>query len=154
MKRYEIVKNYVYSQYAKIYNNTIRIEALSHTSQVDTCATMLAMARNLDVELCKIIALLHDFGQFTQNCPHAEHARIGSILASKYLIETELFTQEEIDNISYAISQHSKKADYDNPFCECIKDADLLARFFSNPTMELNATKKQRLLNACADLGN
>lgn len=153
MNKYETVKDYVYSQYAKINLESLRIEAISHTSQVDLCITQLAMARDIDIETAKICALLHDFAQFTKNCSHAEHARIGSIVASKYLEETGLFTQEEMDHIAYAIGQHShKKAYNDPPLCECLKDADLMARFFVDPKMELSGTKKQRLLDACADL--
>lgn len=44
MNKYETVKDYVYSQYAKINLESLRIEAISHTSQVDLCITQLAMA--------------------------------------------------------------------------------------------------------------
>ncbi len=152
LKRYQVVKDYVYSEYAKIYNESIRIAAITHTSSVDTCITLLSMTRNEDLELAKVAALLHDFAQYKQNCSHDEHARLSSIMASNYLAETKLFKQGEIDDIAYAIAQHSKKEEYHSPLAELLKDADLLARFFENPYMELQGRKKQRLLDACADL--
>lgn len=152
LQRYEQVKDYVYTKYTKIYNEPLRQEALTHTAQVDTCITILAMARNQNVEIAKIIALFHDFAQFTQNCSHDEHARLSSILANRYLTETGLFKTKEIDDICYAIAQHGHKEQYDSPYCELIKDADILARFFTDPTMELDHKRKQRLLDACDDI--
>lgn len=152
LQRYEIIKDYVYTKYTKIYNETLRQEALTHTAQVDTCITLLAMSRGKDIEMAKIIALFHDFAQFTQNCKHEEHARLSSILANKYLTETGLFKTNEIDDICFAIAQHSQKNVYDSPYCELIKDADIMARFFTDPTMELKGNRKQRLLDACDDI--
>ena len=35
LERYEKVKEYVYSQYAKIYNEDLKVSALTHTASVD-----------------------------------------------------------------------------------------------------------------------
>ena len=48
----------------------------------------------------------------------------------------------------------AKKEIYDSPLCELLKDADVLARFLENPDMELKGIRKQRLLDACADIQN
>lgn len=153
MQRYEMIKDIVYTKYAKIYNETIRIEAISHTSQVDAFASLLAMKRNLDIEICKIIALLHDYAQYTQNCSHASHARIGAQLAYKTLLDTNQFSQDEIDAICTAISNHSSKERKDSDFSECIKDADLMARYFADPNRSFDKIKKERLQKAGAQLG-
>ncbi|MGI6510846.1 MAG: HD domain-containing protein [Catenisphaera adipataccumulans] len=150
--RYETVREYVYGEYSKIGSRAFRVAAITHTSAVDTCITLLAMSRNSKIEKAKIAALLHDFAQYTQNCAHSEHARLSSILAHKYLSSTHLFKVYEIDDICYAIAQHSHKESYDSPLCELLKDADIMARFLENPNMELTGIKKQRLLDACADL--
>lgn len=152
MHRYQIVKDYVYTEYSKINNTSMRVAALTHTAQVDSCITLLAMVRNQNIETAKVAAIFHDFAQYTQNCPHKDHARLSSILASRYLNESDLFEVSEIDDICFAIAQHSKKELFDSPICELLKDADLLARFLENPNMELHGIKKQRLLDACADL--
>ena len=47
---------------------------------------------------------------------------------------------------------HSKKDSFDSPLCEALKDADVLARFLENPEKEITGMKRQRLLNACADI--
>ena len=41
---------------------------------------------------------------------------------------------------------------FDSPLCEALKDADVLARFLENPEKEITGMKRQRLLNACADI--
>ena len=153
MQRYEMIKDIVYSNYAKIFNESIRIEAIAHTCQVDSFSSLLATKRKLDLETCKIIALLHDYAQFTQNCSHAIHAKMGAKLAYALLSETKSFSQEEIDGICYAIHQHSLKNQKDNALCECIKDADLMARYFAHPDLKIEGIKKQRLQNVCAELG-
>ena len=38
------------------------------------------------------------------------------------------------------------------PLCDALKDADVLARFLENPEKEITGMKRQRLLNACADI--
>lgn len=154
MNRYEIVKDYVYSQYAKIQYEPLRIAAISHTSQVDVCVTFLSISRGIKPEKAKIAALLHDYAQYMDNCPHNKHASLSSIYAHKYLTETKMFKVNEIDDICFAIGQHSKKEIYDSPLCELLKDADILARFLENPNMELKGIKKQRVLDACADIQN
>lgn len=154
MNRYEIVKDFVYSKYAKITYEPLRIAAITHTSGVDTCITFLAISRGIKPEKAKIAALLHDYAQFVENCPHAQHASLSSIFAHKYLKETGLFKVNEIDDICFAISEHSKKDQYDSPLCELLKDADVLARFLENPDQELTGIRKQRLLDAFADIND
>lgn len=154
LHRYLTIKDYVYSKYSGIYNEPLRIAAVAHTAQVDVCITQLALARNENIELAKIAAVFHDFAQYTENCAHDEHARLSSILASRYLLETKLFKTSEIDDIAFAIAQHSKKDMYDSPLAELLKDADVLARFFEDPTKPLAGKRKQRLLDAVADISH
>jgi len=152
MERYQRIKDHVYGKFNAIYNEILRANAMTHTNAVDNFITFLAISRNLNLELCKICALFHDFSQYTQNCPHSEHARMSAIYAHNFLSETNLFKISEIDEICYAISQHSKKGQYDSPLCEALKDADVLAHFLEDPTKQFEGIKRERLLNACADL--
>lgn len=153
MERYEKVKSYVYSKYAKIAYEPIRTAAYTHTAMVDASITLIAMARNIRLERAKIAAIFHDFAQFVDNCPHARHAELSSIYCHNYLESTNEFQMIEIDDICFAISQHSKKDEYDNALCEALKDADIMARFLENPDKELTGVKKDRLLKACQDIG-
>lgn len=152
MHRYQVVKEYVYDQFANIYNNTLKINALTHTATVDSCITFLAIARGQKTERAKIAALFHDFAQYIDNCPRDEHAKLSSLHAHNYLVSTNLFSTIEVDDICYAISQHSCKNIVDSPLCELLKDADILARFLEDPKHPFNKIEKQRLLNACADI--
>lgn len=144
MQRYEIVKDYVYSQYLKIYNTAIKQHAIVHTAMVDSNAALLAIKRNQDVELAKIAALLHDYAQFVENCPHSKHAQLSAEFAQKYLSETGLFSDEEIQMVSEAIRLHSNKDQIDSKFCEIIKDADVMARFLEDPDSKMSPSKEMR----------
>lgn len=152
MKRYEIVKEYVYDEFNKIYNVPLKTKAFTHTNSVDNCITLLAISRNMDVECAKIAALFHDYAQFVDNCPHSQHAKLSSLHAHNYLDSLHLFKVFEIDDICFAIGEHSKKNQYDSPMCELLKDADVLASFLEDPTQEFTGIKKQRLLDAVSDL--
>ncbi|MDD7281590.1 HD domain-containing protein [Floccifex sp.] len=152
MKKYEVVKEYVYSQFSKISYEPLQSAAYTHTAMVDSCITLLAISRNVRVERAKICALFHDYAQFVDNCPHKEHAKLSSLYCSKFLKETNLFKINEIDDICYAIRTHSKKDRYDSPLCEVLKDADVLARFLENPEAPLNDIEKERLMKAMQDI--
>lgn len=108
MQRYEKARSYVYSRYSKIYNDTIHERAFTHTSSVDNFMTLLAISRSLPIEIAKIAALFHDYATFAHNCPSKDHARLSSLHAYHYLSETQEFSTNEIDEICYAIAQHSK----------------------------------------------
>ena len=60
LERYEKVKEYVYSQYAKIYNEDLKVAALTHTASVDLSITFIAMARGTNLERAKVAAIFHD----------------------------------------------------------------------------------------------
>lgn len=153
MDRYEKVKDYVYSQYGKISYEPMRTAAYTHTAMVDASITLIAMARNIRLERAKIAAIFHDYAQFVDNCPHSRHAELSSIYCHNYLEQTGDFKMIEIDDICFAISQHSKKDEYDNALCEALKDADVLARFLEHPDKEITGVKKERLLKASSDIG-
>ncbi|MGN1276902.1 MAG: HD domain-containing protein [Floccifex sp.] len=152
MQKYEVVKDYVYSQFAKISYEPLKTAAYTHTAMVDASITLLAISRNIRVERAKICALLHDYAQFVDNCPHDQHAKLSSLYAYKYLKSTELFKVNEIDDICFAIQMHSHKEQFDSPLCEVLKDADVLARFLENPEKKLSDIETKRLLKATSDI--
>lgn len=154
LNRYETVKAYVYEQYARIANESLRIAAITHTSMVDTCITLLAITRSIPLERAKIAALFHDYAQYVDNCKHSEHARLSSLYAHQYLAQTKNYKVIEIDDICFAIAQHSRKDQFDSPLCECLKDADILARFLEDPTKPLTGIRKQRLIDSLADIND
>ena len=152
LTRYEKAKAFVYERFAKIHNEPLRIAAISHTAMVDSCVTLLAITRSISVEKAKIAALFHDYAQYIDNCAHSEHARLSSLHAHQYLSQSKEFKVYEIDDICFAIAQHSKKELFDSPLCELLKDADILARFLENPDKPPTGIKRQRLIDALADI--
>ena len=46
----------------------------------------------------------------------------------------------------------SKKELFDSPLCELLKDADILARFLENPDKPPTGIRRQRLIDALADI--
>ena len=152
MERYEKCKEYVYANFSKIAYEPVRVAAFIHTNSVDNAITLLAISRGLKLELARIAALFHDYSQYVENCPHQDHARLSTLHANQYLKSTNLFKTTEIDDICFAIAQHSHKTSYDSPLCEALKDADVFARFLENPTIKMEGIRKERLLNACADI--
>ena len=154
MKKYEIVKDYVYSQYSKISYEPLKTAAYTHTAMVDASITLLAISRNIRIERAKICALFHDYAQYIDNCAHSEHARLSSLHAHQYLTQAKEFKVYEVDDICFAIAQHSKKEIFDSPLCELLKDADILARFLEDPNKPLTGIARQRLIDALADINN
>lgn len=152
LNRYEQARNYVYSHYARLYNPALMEAAFTHTSSVDNFVTLLALSRSLPVELAKIAALFHDFARYMDNCPSKDHARLSSLHAHHYLSETGMFETSEIDDISYAIANHSRKERQDDPLSEALKDADLMARFAENLELPESASNRKRLMEAAEDL--
>lgn len=115
LERYEKVKEYVYGQYAKIYNEDLKIAALTHTASVDLSITFIAMARGTNLERAKVAALFHDYAQFIDNCPHSQHAKLSSLHAYKYLKECGLFKTTEIDACNLSSSTISSTTTRTSP---------------------------------------
>lgn len=98
---------------------------LKHHAGCVQIGRILAQKRNLDVELCEIICVLHDIYAIVEG-KYQDHARHGEEIAGKILSETKEFTEEEIETITQAIAHHSEKEVYsDNPYIELAKDADV-----------------------------
>ena len=152
LKRYEEAKSWVYEQFGKIYNTAVQEQAFCHTNSVDNMATLLAIGRGENMELVRIAALFHDFAVYYANCPHRDHARLSSLYAHKYLMGTKKFTTDEVDEICHIIACHSNKDVEDEPICEILKDADVMARFLEDPYQTFPQAKQKRLLKGFEDI--
>ncbi len=141
MERYEKVKKDIFNSFIKIYNPQLRQMAIEHTLAVDTCISILCLFEPYDMECARIAALLHDYCQYVDNCKHSEHARLSSEFANNYLLQTNLFSQSEIDTIVQAIKVHSNKSEIDDPFDELLKDADAWARSLNDPQYKNKRTE-------------
>ena len=101
-----------------------KVWELKHSATCVHIAKIIARKRRLNVELCGVIAALHDIYAI-ETGKYKEHAKKGAIIARKILERSEDFSKLEIDLACKAIENHSDKFhDSKEPYCEMIKDAD------------------------------
>ena len=77
-------------------------DAYIHLYGVSHFCTLLALKRNLDIELSSIMGLLHDIYTYT-NGYDKEHAKLGAEIAASLLKKLNIFTNDEISIISNSI---------------------------------------------------
>lgn len=152
LSRYEIIRDQVFEQYANIYSLPLKTDALAHTSMVDSYITLLAQKRELPLDLAKVAAILHDYARYHDNISSL-HAVVGAKKAKDLLLETGLFSQEEIYTIITAIGNHSRKELIHHPLDEALKDADTLAHWAMHPQEKPSAVRLKRLASCFEELG-
>ncbi|MBR0427569.1 MAG: HD domain-containing protein [Clostridia bacterium] len=126
-------------------NGSIKLKVI-HTFEVVKKSEYIAKGLNLnteDIELAKIIALLHDIGRFEQIKKYGffdnkklEHAKFGIIVLFENGLIRKFIHEEKYDNIiKKAIYNHNKYAieegldDRELLHCRIIRDADKLDNF-------------------------
>jgi len=136
---------YEYLNQYNTENGSIKLKII-HTSEVVKKSEYIAKGLNLnleDIELAKIIALLHDIGRFEQikefGCfddKKLEHAKFGVIVLFENGLIRNFIQEEKYDNIiKKAIYNHNKYAiqqglnDKELLHCKIIRDADKLDNF-------------------------
>ena len=122
---------------------------IAHMFEAETLCILLAHKRSLNEEYASIIGLLHDLS-IAIDCNDFGHASRSSMLAKKMLSEHGGFTEEEINLITTAITNHSTKEVVQDPYSECIKDADVLAHVMNQDV--LDGIKKERAEKAAREL--
>lgn len=125
--------------------------AYVHLYGVSQACALLAMKRNLDVELAAVTGLLHDIYAYSTG-DRKEHAHKGAAMAKEVLLSLGSFSMEEIDMISRAVYRHSDKETVDSPFDELLKDADILQHYLFNPLSEVPGREAARLTNMKKEL--
>lgn len=151
MKRYLSLRTSILSQFTSIQLPALREEAITHTLAVCDACIILAKHRHLDDELCAVAALLHDIAIFIYNCPHLGHAEKSAKYAKAYLQSTD-FSANECQTILKAIQSHSDKEKKGDPISECLKDADILARYLQDLQIPAEANRRHRLIQICKEL--
>jgi uncharacterized protein len=86
---------------------------------------LLGMSRGLDADLCACACAVHDFGRILSGSQE-NHGPYGAGPARTYLDQMNLFSQDELDMISLAVGNHSRKGEVGSPLEELVKDADLI----------------------------
>ena len=98
---------------------------ISHMYGVARFCTLLALKRNMNVELATTCGMLHDIHYMTGGSTD-NHAIKGAEQAKTILEKLDLYNNDEIKIITTAISKHSDKSTVNEPYDELLKDADVM----------------------------
>ena len=145
MKRYTVVKEQFFKSLEKSTAGIYKQKAYFHSIQVSQICMMLARERDLDVELSAIIGLFHDYSQFIR-LSSFNHAKYSSEMVLE-LLKQYPFTDEEINIIVDAIKNHSDKDVKHDNYSELIKDADLLVKYYDDPSTIFKPYEETRIKN-------
>ena len=125
----------------------------THLYEVSAFAVLLAHRRGLDAELAAACGMLHDIYQITHGVIK-KHAIKGAEVAGKMLSKLSLYTEEEIDIITTAISTHNKKLTvHESVYAELLKDADVLSHSLHDPGEVILEKEKERYRSLMVELG-
>ena len=143
MKRYMMLKEIFFKTLEKSTAGIYKQKAYFHSIQVAQISMMLAKERNLDLELCAIIGLFHDYSQFIR-LSSFHHARYSSEMVFE-LLKQYPFDDDEINIIITAIKNHSDKEIIHDDYSELIKDADLLVKYYDDSLTVFKPYEEKRI---------
>lgn len=124
----------------------------SHLYCVSHFCTLLALKRELNVELATTCGMLHDISNVTGNGGD-NHALKGAEEAEEFLRTVNLYSDDEIEIITTAISRHSEKNVVHGPYDELLKDADVMSHCFYNHDFPVAEWEMARYKNLLAEFG-
>lgn len=125
---------------------------LSHMYGVARFCTLLAMKRNLNVELATTCGMLHDIFYMSGGSSD-NHAVRGAEQAETILKAMGLYSDDEINIITAAISRHSDKQHIHEPYDELLKDADVLDHCLYNTAFPVAQQEMERYRNLLIEFG-
>jgi len=96
----------------------------AHAYGVSAFAALIGTRRGLDPVLCAVMGLLHDV-YFIKFGTYKDHDILGAEIAKDILIDTGLFSAEEIEIVSQAIARHDSRQEVHDMYDEVLKDADI-----------------------------
>jgi len=113
-------------------------------------AEILAMKRGVDPELAAAACSVHDYGRIVTGL-QKNHAETGYIPVKAFLSDLGIFNSSEIEQISNAARNHSKKNETGTPLEEVVKDADVFDCWRYNLPLE-REEQRIRLENVLKEL--
>lgn len=143
MKRYTQLKDYFYKTLEKSTAGIYKQKAYFHSIQVAQIMMMLSKERHLDLELSAIIGLFHDYAQFIR-LSSFNHAKYSSEMVLE-ILQQYAFDDEEIKIITTAILNHSDKDITHDAYSEMVKDADLLVKYYDDPSTIFKPYEEERI---------
>jgi uncharacterized protein len=123
-----------------------------HLYGVSQFCTLLALRRNLNVELATTCGMLHDIHPVLSGS-YENHGIKGAEQAKKLLKAMNLYTDGEISIITNAISRHSDKNIIQEPYDEILKDGDVMSHCLYNTDFPINEKEIERYKNILKELG-
>ena len=96
-----------------------------HISSCAKIGYMMTEKRGVDPVLAACACACHDYGRIITG-KQSGHAEAGYEPVQEFLRGTELFSEDEIQQIATAVKNHSKKSEIGTPLEEIVKDADVL----------------------------
>ena len=124
---------------------------IEHLYSVARYCALLALKRNLNLEIAMTSGMLHDIANV--NGGSDNHALQGAEQAKVLLKTINLYNDEEIKVITTAISKHSDKQAIHEPYDEILKDADVLSHCFYNPDFPVSDWEIGRYTKLLVELG-
>lgn len=125
---------------------------ISHMYGVARFCTLLAMKRNLNVELATTCGMLHDIFYMSGGTSD-NHATKGAEQAETILKTMGLYSDYEIKIITTAISRHSDKKQIHEPYDELLKDADVMDHCLYNTAFPIAQREMKRYRNLLIEFG-
>lgn len=152
MNRIEKVREVVDEIILHMTDKEERRCAYLHLYGVSQACALLALKREVDVELATIAGMLHDIYSYANMNP-LDHAHKGSEMAREILDSLQIFSEEEKELICTAIYYHSDKAEVHNWLDEILKDADVMQHVLYNPLLAEKGKESKRYLALKKEFG-
>ena len=96
-----------------------------HISSCAKIGYIMGTFRGVDPILAASACACHDYGRIITG-KQKGHAEAGYLPVQDFLRGTELFSEDEIQQIAIAVKNHSKKSEVGGDLEEIVKDADVL----------------------------
>ncbi len=100
-----------------------------HSMGSSRIASILSARRGIDIELGFSVGALHDFGRLLTG-RQENHGENGYEPVKEFLKRMNIFSEPEIEEISRAVKNHSRKEVVGSPLEEIAKDCDILDCYF------------------------
>ena len=125
---------------------------ISHMYGVARFCTLLAMKRDLDVELATTCGMLHDIFYMSGGVSD-NHAAKGAAQAEMILKAMGLYRDDEIKTVTTAILRHSDKTHIYEPYDELLKDADVMDHCLYNTALPIAQWEMERYRKLLIEFG-
>ncbi len=113
-----------------------------HIASAPQFAQLLAEKRGADAELAAIATAVHDFGRIVTGVQE-NHAEAGYEPLKKWLENTGLFDDGEIETIALASKNHSGKEEEGTAIEEIVKDSDIVDCYLHGHPITKDAHRKR-----------